>query len=294
MGRPIASAASPAVTTMTPKRAAWPSQTCQRGATPSVAAFGQVPADQQQQRRIGRQHVMRQLGRQQFADDPVGQVPGEQEGEARVGAEAVRVPPARPRRRARRTATGTARRSARSSPAGSRAIPGRRRPCPACPCRPIPARTPSPTSSRWRRPMARPAGRRAAMPRSGFQVAQPAAVAIRDGERGDGEHAEQRNDRPLDQDGGGLGNPEQPRRVAVQAAGRRGRRDRSAPARLAPAPRWQAAPRRSWRCAPRRPARKCRPAQLPRSARRDRPNSLRPVAKVAHTAMMPPSTETRR
>ena len=254
----------------------------------AAALSVRVPAHQQQQRRIGRQHVVRQLGRQQLADDPVGQVPGEQEGEPRIGAEAASAPPARLAGRARRTATGTAKRSARSSPAESRAIPGRRRPCPACPCRAHSCQNAQPDFTEMATIHGRDQQATSAMPRSGFssrsqlrsRSIDATSVAI-------GQQAEQRDDRPLDQDGRGL---PRSRTATAPSPAMRGllahARGRDGPARLARARRWQAAWRRSWRCAPRRPARRCRPAQSPRSGRRGRRTGCGPRRRRRSTAMM--------
>ena len=53
-----------------------------------------------------------------------------------------------------------------------------------------------------------------ATPRSGFNSRSQLRSRSTMTRRADGQEAEQRNDRSLDQDGCGLGNPEQPRRVA--------------------------------------------------------------------------------
>ena len=206
---------------MTPKRAAWPSHTCQRGGAPSVARSVKIPAHEQKQRRIGRQHVMRQLGRQQLADDPVGQVPGKQEGQPRIGAEAgQRRQPAfcgeraeRPQEQRKGQQIVPRREAMRFLAGGDLAqhvlADG------FLPERPAGFQRDGDDPGRDEQRGERDAAQR-------LQVAQPAAVAVDDDERADGEQAEQRNDRPLDQDGGGLGNPEQPGRVAGRRLACRG------------------------------------------------------------------------
>ena len=173
------------------------------------AARFQPPGHQEQQRRIGGQHVVRQLGRQDLAEDPPGNVPGEHEGKPRVGAEAVQ------RRKAtlqRHGAEGPQhQRIGQEIVAGREAVRflsgnGLAQHVPAdrfLPEAPADLERDGDDPGRGDERHDGDAGER-------LESAQPAPVAAEEPEREDGQQAHQEDDRSLDEEGRALRDPEQP------------------------------------------------------------------------------------